>query len=291
MILEAGISMKAMITLTVAEGKRLIAKAVAMMPEVVRARESGKILLKGGTTVSAIAEELVGVPMRLSGRISPRGLKVSRDTCDAPHSMLIQGSAWRNVDDELPEMVAGLGEGDAVIIGANVIDAHGGAAMMGGGALGSRPGKVITGMMAEGVPIIVAAGLEKLMPGRVDQAVRAAGRKGVALSMGMAVGLMPIFGRVVTELEAVKLLAPVECQVIGRGGIDGAEGGVALAVSGKDADVERIFRLALELKGAGTSGIAESLPECDRAGDGCQGHLACIYRSPRLVSRLGVDPK
>ncbi len=278
--------MKAMISLTVAEGKRLIAKAVVRLPEVIRAQEGGKILLKGGTTVSAIAEELVGVPLRISGRISSRGLKVSRDTCDAPHSMLIQGSAWSNVDGELPEVVANLGESDAAIIGANLIDAHGGAAIMGGGSLGSRPGRVITGMMVEGVPIIVAAGLEKLIPGTVDQAVRAAGRKGVALSMGMAVGLMPLCGRVVSELEAVKLLAPVDCQVIGKGGIDGAEGGVTLVVSGKDVDVERIFRLALELKGAGTSGIAESLPECDKAGAGCQGHLACIYRSPRLVSML-----
>lgn len=54
----------------------------------------------------------------------------------------------------------------------------------------------------------VAAGLEKLIPGRVEEAVRAAGRKGVALSMGMAVGLMPIYGRPMTEVEAVKLLAP-----------------------------------------------------------------------------------
>lgn len=64
--------MKAIISLTVPEGKRLIAKAVVHLPEVKRARETGKILLKGGTTVSAIAQELVGAPLRISGRVTPR---------------------------------------------------------------------------------------------------------------------------------------------------------------------------------------------------------------------------
>ena len=36
---------KVMIALTVAEGKRLIARAVVQLPEVMRAREGGKILL------------------------------------------------------------------------------------------------------------------------------------------------------------------------------------------------------------------------------------------------------
>ncbi len=273
--------MKAMITFTVAGGKRLIARAIARMPEIRRARESGRILLKGGTTVSAVAEELVGSPLRISGRISPRGLKSAKVICEAPHSILIQGERWRRVDDELPEVVESLGHRDAIVIGANIIDVHGGAAMMAGAPIGGPPGKVITGMMTEGVPVIVAAGLEKLIPGTVGQAVRAAGRKGVDRSMGMAVGLMPIFGRVITEVDAVKLLAPVECQVIGRGGVDGAEGGVALAVWGEPADVESIFRLAMELRSATFSGWPESLPECDGPHPGCKGHASCYYRSVR----------
>lgn len=285
---EARLSMKAMIALTVPEGKRLIAKAVAQMPEVARARESGKILLKGGTTVSAVAEELVGFPLRVSGRISPRGLKAADVVCDAPHSILIEGSQWRNVDSHLPEAVTRLGAGDAVVIGANIIDARGGAAMMAGTPLGGNPGTVMTGMMAEGVPIIVVAGLEKLIPGSVADAVRAAGRKGVDRSMGMAVGLMPIYGRVVTEVEAVRLLAPVECEVIGRGGIDGAEGGTALAIWGEAAAVERVFLLALELKGARTSGVPESMAECVGASSRCHGHLSCIYRSPALANARQV---
>jgi hypothetical protein len=56
------------LSITPAEGKRLIAKAIALMPEVVHAREHGKILVKGGTSASAVAEELVGVPIKISAR-------------------------------------------------------------------------------------------------------------------------------------------------------------------------------------------------------------------------------
>ncbi len=45
--------MKAQITLTVNESKRLMAKAIISLPEVKDASEKGNILLKGGTTVSS----------------------------------------------------------------------------------------------------------------------------------------------------------------------------------------------------------------------------------------------
>jgi hypothetical protein len=275
--------MKAIVSLTVPEGKRLIARAIAQMPEVRQAREGGKILLKGGTTVSAVAEELVGVPMYISGRVTPRGLKASDVAGSAPHSMLVEGAKWRNIDDEMPKAVESLGAGDLIVIGANAIDAYGGAAMFAGAPLGANPGQVMTGMMVEGATVIVAAGLEKLIPGRLSDAIQAAGRKRVDISMGMSVGLMPIFGRVVTEVEAFQLLAPVECRVIGRGGIVGAEGSTTCVLSGEEADVKGLFRLALGLKGATTSGAPDSLVECVEASSRCKGHRACIYRSPKLL--------
>lgn len=275
--------MKAIVSLTVPEGKRLIASAVARMPEVRRAWESGQILLKGGTTVSAVAEELVGVPMRISGRITPQGLRTARTMSDAPHSMLIQDGQWQNVDQRLSEVAERLGPEDVIISSANIIDAYGGAALMAGASMGGGIGPSLSGFMTEGASLIIAVGLEKLIPGTVAEAIRAAGRKGVDRSTGMAVGLMPIFGRIVTEVDAVKLLAPVECQVIGRGGIQGAEGGVTLALAGQDPDVERLLRLVLELKGAVTSGVPQSLEPCEGPHARCKLHKGCIYRSPKML--------
>lgn len=276
--------MKAMVSLTPAEGKRLIAKAIARMPEVVAAKERGKILVKGGTSASAVAEELVGVPLKISGRISPRGFRATRGLeCNAPHCMLIEKDEWRAVDAELPEVVAGMGHDDVVVTGANAIDAFGGAAVVAGAPLGDRPGAVISGIMSEGLTVILAVGLEKLIPGTVWQAVQAAGRKSADLSTGMAVGLMPISGRIVTEVEALKILAPVECQVIAKGGIDGAEGATSIAFWGEEKDVRSLFLLVKEIKGATISGDPASLVECEAASRTCKGHRACIYRSPGLL--------
>lgn len=51
--------------------------------------------------------------------------------------------------------------------------------------------------------------------------------------MGMPVGLLPINGIVVTELEAVKILSGAGAVQIGAGGIMGAEGAITIVVEGK----------------------------------------------------------
>lgn len=45
-----------------------------------------KILLKGGTTVSRIAEIALGIPLRISGRITARGTVAS---------LLFGGEVWK----------------------------------------------------------------------------------------------------------------------------------------------------------------------------------------------------
>jgi len=102
-----------------------------------------------------------------------------------------------------------------------------------------------------GVAIIDAAGLEKLIRGSVDDVVRASGMAGCDWSLGMPVGLMPIVGRLVTEVEALELLAGVTGTVIGRSGIDGAEGGVTLVVCGEGPKVRRAITAVFGVKGAG----------------------------------------
>ena len=66
---------------TVAESKRLIAKAVVQMPIVKKALKSGTVIVTKGTTNTCIAEELLGKSIEpgayMYGRITPEtGLKV-----------------------------------------------------------------------------------------------------------------------------------------------------------------------------------------------------------------------
>ena len=52
--------MKTVFTLTSAESRRLIAKAVVAMPEFKKAWEDAYVLLAGGTTNAFIAQEMMG---------------------------------------------------------------------------------------------------------------------------------------------------------------------------------------------------------------------------------------
>ena len=274
--------MNAQISLTVTEGKHLIARAVAAMPEVRAALNKGRILLKGGTTVSVVSEILGATPLRISGRISPRGTMATTSTdADGPHSIVLEGGAWRNIDLTFAQEAAALGPGDVVIIGANAFDAVGRAAMMAGSQSCGRPGAGLSALWCEGATVIIPAGLEKLIPGSIDAAIRAAGRKKSERSLGMPVGLVPLVGRVVTELDAARLLARVDAEVIGRGGIAGGEGGTVLAVEGEAAEVEKLFALVVSLKGAVESGIAASLVECQAGGPHCREHRGCEYKRRR----------
>ncbi len=98
--------------------------------------------------------------------------------------------------------------------------------------------------------------------------------------MGMAVGLIPVPGRIITELTALSLLAEVTATVIGRGGImGGAEGATTFVVQGGDqAEVQKLCRLVLKLKRARTSAVDGSKEECRRSCPSCDNHLGgCIY--------------
>ncbi len=266
------------VSLTVQEAKRIIAKGIVKLPVVQDALRSGKILLKGGTTVSAVCEEMIGKSLRISGRIVPNGAKAGRTSSTGFHSVLIEHGEWRDVDDTLEEAIESLGAEDVAILGANAIDPFGNAAMMYGTPLGGKPGRIISGLMAEIKNILIAAGLEKLIPDSLPEIIRQYGRKEIDLSMGIAVGLTPLIGIIITEKEAIPLLGKVRCSVIGMGGIFGAEGATTMIIEGEKEEVEKVFQILSSIKGAGVSGIQESLMECEFPSARCKLHPSCIYK-------------
>ncbi len=272
--------MRLQFSLTVNEAKVIIAKGIKARPDVKQAFSCGKILLKAGTTVSALSEELVGMPLGICGRITPRGATGPRHDLDVPHCLLVDKG--RIVDVDSPEgfekAALSLGRSDVLVTGANAFDVDGNAAMMAGSPLGGFPGKILPAVVAEGVQVIIAVGLEKLIPGKLRDAVSAAGRRCIDASFGMAVGLIPISGQVVHEKKAVELLAGVKATVIGMGGICGAEGGTTLVAQGPSVEVCKLLEIVEAVKGADVSGAPRSLVECAVGCDGCAEHLGCIYR-------------
>ena len=109
---------KLQVSITPSEAKRLIAKAISNMPEVSQALQNGKILLKAGTTVSAVAEELAGVSLRISGRITKNGAKSPAEIM-RPHQLYLEGKQIIEVETEaiLSEIAMQMGKGDILITG------------------------------------------------------------------------------------------------------------------------------------------------------------------------------
>lgn len=273
--------MKAQLTLTVAEAKAVIAEAIARRSDVRAALAGGRVLLKGGTTVAAVAARLTGAELRVSGRISARGTKATAGGSDRPHSILVERGAVRGIDENFAEAVAGLRRDDVAIIGANAIDSHGRAAMLLGRPLGGNPGQGFTGLMAQGSKVIIACGLEKLIPGTIDDAVRAAGIYAADWALGMAVGLAPLVGELVTEQQALEAIAAVRCTVIAAGGIAGGEGATTLVIEGEAAAVESALATVAAVKGAASGGCPVSLTECGFGAPGCGQHQACAWREAK----------
>ena len=273
--------MKAQITLTVAEAKALIAQAIANLPEVHTALADGRILLKGGTTVAAVALLLSGESLRISGRISPRGAKATRGTSTQAHSLLLENGKSQNIDESFGAAVGRLRPGDVVIIGANALDSSGQAALMLGRPLGGNVGQGLAGIMSQGCRVIIACGLEKLIPGSIAEAIRVSGIYSADWSLGMAAGLAPLSGEVITEQKALELISGAKCTVITAGGIDGAEGATTMVAEGDETAVKKAVQAVLGVRGAVTAGCPESLIECDPGSPGCAVHQTCAWRTAR----------
>lgn len=274
--------MRMQITLTSPEGKRIIAKGIKEYKKVQQVRRRGKIILKGGTTVSAVAEELCGKPMKISGMITPKGTLTSKFKHEIEffHGLILKGQqiipldsreAW---EKQLPTFTPH----DLVITGANAFDSHGNAAMMAGSYAGGKTLPFFQSMLIEGIPFLIAVGLEKLVPGNLWDVISFAGRKKVDFSYGMSVGLMPIFGEIFTEVQALETLATVKAVVIGKGGIHGAEGSSTLLIEGARREVLKIDEIYQKVRGAGLSGIPRNLIPCSRGSLSCKNHLGCLYK-------------
>jgi len=245
--------MMAEITLTPAESKRLIAKAVVKMEMVRRALEKGVLVICRGSTTAYILEEIRGQKVDkgryTAGYISPKGLEVNPKI--PIEIIFVDGKVEE--DAILAEMAKELKPGDVIIKGANCIGPDGiPGNLIGRGNPKTSGGTVGTfqmAAMARGFDVIVPVGLEKYIPVSVLVGSRKLSTGQVGYATGMPCGLIPIFGTVVTEVEALKLIADVEVTPIAAGGIGGAEGSVTLLVEGSDANVQKIIGVVEGIKG------------------------------------------
>ena len=240
----------ALVVLTSAESKRLIAKAIARLPEVRRALHQGRVIIANGTTNAYVVEELVGTPLPkasyAAGIITRGELRIIPGKDRLKPVVLIKGE---RVDLSMNEALQAFSPEDVFIKGANAIDMQGNAGILLGSEVGGTIGQALPILAARGCQLIVPAGLEKLIPSVIEASQRC-GTLRFKRATGVPVGFMPLVNaRVVAEIQALEVLAGLEVIHVASGGVGGSEGSVVLALEGKEETVARAFELVEAIKG------------------------------------------
>lgn len=280
---------KVQITLTGNESKRLIAKAAIRLPEVRQCLFEGhRLFLAGGTTVSAMSEELGYGPLRISGRIDEGGTRSALKRVAAPHNLLVRSGRAIDIDDNIREVVAEMDSSDLIVVGANAIDHQGRAALAFASAGGGSRGYALHDAYIRGIPMVVLSGLNKLIPD-LGIAMAHSGLSGLEHSMGAAIGLYHIFGPIITETKAFELLFDVQAVTIAGGGIAGGEGSRTFVLLGEEENIRQAWKATIALKGSSLSGVEESLRVCRGGCENCARHVGCMYKeAAQRTVRQGV---
>ncbi len=112
---------------------------------------------------------------------------------------------------------------------------------------------------ARGSHLVMPIGLEKLIPSVID-AAKHSGIYRFNWSMGLPARLTPVvLGKVLTEIQALAVLAGVEATHIASGGVGGSEGAVVLSIEGEESRVEKAFELVKSIKGEPPVGAPDSM--------------------------------
>ncbi len=267
--------MRAQVSLTPTESKKLLAKALAEMVPVKKALEKGLVVIHPSSTTLFLIEELLGKRpggIWVYGMIIPKGTCFSRERRNQVKQSLNQlkqeakgpwvlekGSFQTGLP--LSSILDKMSKEDVYIKGASAIYPEGKVGVLYAAKAAGSIGIVSRASKNKGFTIFLPVGLEKLIPNSIGKATQFASRTQTDMAMGTPVGLLPVAGKVVTEVEAIRILCDVEAVVIAAGGLGGAEGSVTLVIKGSEEKVGKAFRLINAVKGAR---LPEIFPtECD----------------------------
>lgn len=241
---------RALVTLTVSESKRLIARSVVSLPEIQKAREKGYIIVAGGTTNGYVVEELIGE--KIAKEKYTAGIICGGRACITPEETRIAPVVLKDgkmVTEDWTEAVNRFGRDDVFIKGASAIDFDGVAGVLMASPAGGTIGKALPIVSARGSHLIIPVGLEKLIPS-VPEAANLMGIDVLEQGIGKKVGLMCVdYGELITEIEALEILAGVDVIPAAAGGVGGTEGGQTLILIGDDEELEDALEIVKGIKG------------------------------------------
>jgi hypothetical protein len=242
----------AMVVLNPAESRRLLAKAVVQLPEVKSAMKNGIIILARGITNAFVTEELLNI------YVEPKAGQTVGMVCNGitdansgppPSSLHVirNGKAMEKADSNVE--ILDFGPDDVFIKGANAIDGEGNAGVYSSSVKGGTIGMAWPILTPRGSQLIMLVSLEKMVAS-VIEAAKHTGIYHFKYSTGLPAKLVPVpLGKVITEIQALAILARVRAFHIGSGGVGGSEGSVHLSIEGDEKSVSKAFELIQSIKG------------------------------------------
>ena len=238
---------RGVVVLTPAESRRLLAKAVVGLPEVRWAYANGKLAVPSGGTAAFVVEELSGEkipPHTFCVGMSADGMLTESHPDDRIYGRFYEGGEQSGLSYQ--DFIKSMAKGDVLIKGVNAVDSEGNAGVLLSSDMGGLIGVMYGVTTARGIKVICPVGLEKQVPS-VLEAAAGWGQLDLDYSMGLRVGMCALPGvLVLTEIQALAVMAGVRVRCLGCGGIGGNEGAVVLLIEGP-ADK---FAEALEIVGS-----------------------------------------
>ncbi len=253
--------MKATVTLTPEESRRLIARAVAQMDVVKSAMRKGVIGLGLCTSSGYVAEELLGKKIDMTlyccGYIHKDGWcympPENRVGANTGELIFLDGEPkWlRFPEESISNYISKMGPQDVIVKSGNIRDIEGRVGSLLGDPDGGEAGRYLPHILAKGITLIVPTTINKTLPVRLDQLLGAMGTKAIPkkYSYGLICGMLPLPGIVVTEIEAFKWLANVEALPVAAGGFGSGAGCVSFLLRGSEDEVDDGWSLVGKIKG------------------------------------------
>ena len=165
------------------------------------------------------------------------------------------------IEMESRDFLKTLERGDVVIKGGNAVDFEGNAGVLVGNETGGTIGALFGIACVRGIPLIMPVGLEKLVPS-VPDAASGWGQLTLSYAMGLPCWLTPVStGLVVTEIQALGILAGVRARLVASGGIGGSEGAVVLLVEGYEENLQSAIAAVNAVKGEPKQRSSQASPE------------------------------
>jgi hypothetical protein len=259
--------MRVQFVLTPTESKKLLSQAVMATESFKRALKTGTIIIHpSSTTVFMLSElgyELEPSQLWICGLTVPRGLCASEEILEESYKrkgtpfdpkkyshewILKKGKLVKHL--QLKDALSQMGKSDLYIKSANAIDPAGKVGILFSAQAAGTIGIVKKAQQRQGFEIVLPTGLEKLIPGLINEVSKESPKSAMNFCTGTPCGVVSVKGTVITEVEAVNILSGAEATVVGAGGVGGAEGAVVLVAKGEREQITRAAEVLGSVKGA-----------------------------------------